>query len=85
MKLKHANPNNEIVISTNLYAMEIFVLKNCENQSQKRILYNIFSRRSLDCLQNKTHHNFHMTNSNWMNRSFPSKYEYNLLKDFFVV
>jgi hypothetical protein len=76
MELKYVNPNDEIVVASNLDPMEFVVFKNCENWVHKQIQFIIFSRKCPDCLKNKTLHNYHITNPNGMNQSFPCKQKY---------
>jgi len=52
--------------------------KNYKNCIQKWNLQVIFSKRCLDCPQNKIVHNFPLTCSNEMNQSFPHRQKYNL-------
>jgi len=69
MEFKHVNPNGEIIVANNLYAMNLFILKICKNWVQQQIIYHIFQEDALIewlPMRKKTYHNFHMTNSNWI-------------------
>jgi len=69
MELKRTNSNGGIVLASECYLVQKFFLKNCENYTYKWILQVIFSKRCLDCSQNKIVHNFHITYPNEMNQS----------------
>jgi len=74
MKLKHVNPNDEIVVKSKIYFMDVFVLKVCGSLMQKQILYIIFSKKCLVCLQ-RSLHNVHIINQNGMNQSYPCRHK----------
>jgi len=71
MELKCNNSNGEIVLTIKVISIELFVVKKYQNLAQNQISYVFFSKKCYDYLQNKMVHNFHITNPNGMNQSFP--------------
>jgi len=76
MKLKHTILNGEIILASLLNLVELFFLKiaKIESKYKSNTLWESF----YDCLQNMKLHNFHITNSNGMNQTFPCRNKYNL-------
>jgi len=70
MELKYVSPNGQFIVASNLYPMNVLVLKSCKEWVQKQSIYVIFSRRLPNCSKYKTLHNFHITYPNGKNPRF---------------
>jgi len=77
------NSNSEIVLASELNLVTLFYLKNCKNCIERWILWVVFSRKCLDCPNNKSVHNSLTTSLSWMDQIFPCRQKWFLYKQKF--